>query len=370
MSGRVFQVVEHLRDGDGVSLVARRFVPLLAPLGGEGPILVRRADAAVRGETAPVDAVAWRADDVAVVHVSGHSALEPLVSRLPARVALYFHNITPPEFFGPGGGLAEYTRRGWAQLPRLARAADAWFAPSAYNLRALEAASGTTRPSHVIPPPCDPAAERAAPLDALRLAALRARGETNFLTVGRLAPNKRLERVMDAFDWYHGRIDRRSRLHLVGDATLDPDYVRRLLAHREALGARAAIEVTGKVSDETLHAHFAGAHVYLTLSEHEGFCLPPVVALAHDVPVFARAAAALPETLGEGAVLLHADDPPRTAEVVHAILADEGLRRRLVAAGRRALVRFAPATVAAAWAAALGALRATPRRAAAASRVG
>jgi glycosyltransferase involved in cell wall biosynthesis len=364
MAGRIFQIVEHLRDGDGVSLVARRLAALLAASGGETQILVQHADPGVRPETTPIGRIVWHADDVAVVHVSGPTVLAPLLARIPARVVLYFHNITPPEFFAPGSGLAHYTRRGWDELPRLAGAADAWVAPSAYNLRALEETSGTRRPSWVIPPPIDLLAERAAPLDALRLAALRARGERNFLAVGRLVPNKRFEHTMDAFDWYHTRIDPRSRLQLVGDPSVDHDYTRRLLAHRDSLASGAAIEMTGAVRDDTLHAHFAAADAYLALSEHEGFCLPPVVAFAHDVPVFARAAAALPETVGDGAVLLHAVDAARTAEVVHAVLADEGLRGRLVAAGRRALARFAPAAVQSLWTSALDAVRATAPRAA------
>jgi len=341
--GRLVQVVEHLRDADGVSWTARRLAPLVAALGGEAPILVRRVDEALRGETRPLPASGWTAGDVAIGHHSGHTALEDFVTRFPGRIVLYFHNVTPPSLLTAGSPLAEYARAGWAQLPRIARAAAVWVAPSRYNLDALAAVAGGVRPAHVAPPPLDVAAVRAAPADPHRLAALRARGEVNLLFVGRLVPNKRQDRLLDVFERYR-RIEPRSRLHLVGDPTIDPAWAAALAARARG----APVELPGKVSDAQLAAYHRSARVFVCLSRHEGLCLPPLTAMAHGVPVVAAAEAALPDTLGGGALLVHRDDPPRLAELIHLLARDEALRARLADAGRRHLARFAPGAVAAA----------------------
>jgi len=353
MRGRVVQVVERLGSADGVGDVVRRVSALLST-----EVLDVSADADGR----LLEAFEPGPDDVVILEVAGPSALEASFARLRAPRALHFHNITPPGFFEPGTTIREVTAAGWAQVGRLAEAADVWLVSSAFNLAALASTCPVRRPAYVVPPPIDAALERARPFDERRLAALRARGETNFLAVGRIVPNKRLDLVMEVFDHYHRRIDRQSRLHLVGDPRPDPASFRAVAAYRERLGARDAIEMPGLVSDADLRAHYLGADVFLCLSEHEGLCFPPLIAMAHDVPVIARAAAALPETVGGGAILTDGTDPAAIATVARVLAGDPALRARLVEAGRRHLGRYATEVVRPQWETALAALRAAGAR--------
>jgi glycosyltransferase involved in cell wall biosynthesis len=358
MPGRVIQLVEHLRGADGVGDVARR----LASLFDAADIFSLSVDAASRADGRLVAAFDPGPDDVVLLQLAGMTELEALFTRLSAPRAIYFENITPPGFFEPGTTLHALTAAGWVQLARLAEAADVWLAPSAFNLASLAERCRARRPAYVAPPAIDPAAERARPVDGRRLAALRARGETNFLTVGRIVPNKRLDLVMEVFDHYHRHVDRRSRLHLVGDPRPDPGYFRAVAAYRERLGAGDAIEMPGLVTEADLHAYYLAADVFLCLSEHEGLCLPPLVAMAHDVPVVARAATALTETVGGGAILAHTTDPSAIAEVARVVIEDSALRARLVDAGRRHLTRYAGDVVRRQWDAALAGLRAHATR--------
>jgi glycosyltransferase involved in cell wall biosynthesis len=83
---------------------------------------------------------------------------------------------------------------------------------------------------------------------------------------------------------------------------------------------------------------FRRAIAFVTVSEHEGFCVPLLESLAFDVPVIARGCAAIPETLGDGGWLL----PERVtaelvAEAINCIVRDADLRRDLVARGRNRL---------------------------------
>lgn len=357
MAGRIFQVVECLAEADGVSHTARTFATLLGADGVEPDIATLYASPALRGEATPLESIVWQPGDAIVVHVWGPSRLESLLQSFRGPRALYFHNITPPEFFPAGSASHRETRAGWEQLPRLAELADIWLAPSAFNLAALAEHVRCRRPQHVIPPVVDTTEERARVADPAHLEALRSRGEVNVLFVGRLAPNKAQDQVMEVFEHYHSRINARSRLHLVGNGSGNPLYVRSLAGLRARLAARDAIELPGKVSDQALAAYYRTADLFLCLSEHEGFCLPPLTAAAHGIPVIARAAAALPETIGPAAVLVHAYDPARIAELVHLLLEEQPLRERLQAAARAHLTRFTPSAVRTAWWPALAALR-------------
>ena len=85
----------------------------------------------------------------------------------------------------------------------------------------------------------------------------------------------------------------------------------------------------------------AASSVVVTASEHEGFCIPLLEAMTFEKPIVARACAAIPETVGDAALLLPPDHGPALfAEAVTELLADDDLRDRLVAGGRRRLAEI------------------------------
>jgi glycosyltransferase involved in cell wall biosynthesis len=99
----------------------------------------------------------------------------------------------------------------------------------------------------------------------------------------------------------------------------------------------------GWVSDEQLAALYRRADLFVTCSEHEGFCVPLLEAMAWDVPVVARRFAAVPETLGDAGVLVDPDDGPLVlAEAMHDALTDDALRRTLVDRGRARIEAYRP----------------------------
>ena len=76
----------------------------------------------------------------------------------------------------------------------------------------------------------------------------------------------------------------------------------------------------------------------VTASEHEGFCIPLLEAMTFEKPIVARAFAAIPETVGDAALLIPPGDGPALfAEAVTELLGHDDLRDQLVAGGRRRL---------------------------------
>ena len=97
---------------------------------------------------------------------------------------------------------------------------------------------------------------------------------------------------------------------------------------------------TGAVSDDELAVYYQLADVYVSLSEHEGFCVPLVEAMAADVPVLAYAAAAVPDTMGGAGVTFFPKDLTVASEVLGELLDNDALRDDVIAGQRRRLSAF------------------------------
>ena len=311
---------------------AREVAPAMA---GRGALLASRP--------------AGRADDVLVYQMAMGDDMADVVATLPGRLVVNHHNLTPPSFFDRwepalSAGLA----RGEAQLASLAARAELALAVSAFNAEACVRAG--YRHVEVAPFLADldglRAVDRAC---ALQLEATK-RG-TDWLFVGRLCPNKAQHDLIVAFAAYRRGFDPAARLFLVGGAT--PASYRVALEQLLAdLDLGEAVTLTGPVPAPVLAAHYRAADVFVSLSDHEGFCVPILEAWSAGLPVVALAAAAVPETVGGAGLLLPTKRSPLfTAAAVARVVGDPGLRARLVDAGRRRLAeRFAlPVAQARTW---------------------
>jgi glycosyltransferase involved in cell wall biosynthesis len=119
--------------------------------------------------------------------------------------------------------------------------------------------------------------------------------------------------------------------------------VRALIAEYDMLPDR--FWFTGPVPDEDLAAFYRWADAYVSLSEHEGFCVPLIEAMAADVPVVAYAAGAVPETLGGAGLLFAPKDLELAAELLGTVVYDHDVRARVLDGQRRRLQDFAPSRI-------------------------
>jgi glycosyltransferase involved in cell wall biosynthesis len=336
----VYHVMEALVEGDAVSDIARQGARVLGTFGQPPLVLTRSAPASMRGETVPLERALDAPEAALIMHYWSYSTAVWLLRALRGPRALYYHNITPPSFFRRSSPIHGHLARGYAQLARIVNEFDLLLGASRYNLGELRPFLGRPRPAMQIYPVVDPPLVRAAPYDRRLLERLRRSGDMNLLFVGRVAPNKRHDRLMRAFDRYVRDFNPRARLWLVGSDRFDQQYRRELEQVRRGLAAGGRIVFTGKVPEPAMQAYFRGAHLLLCASEHEGFCVPVAQAMAYDVPVLAYAAAALPETLGASPGLLAAWDDAQVAAAIHGVLTDGERRAALLAAQHATLPRF------------------------------
>lgn len=273
-------------------------------------------------------------------HSSVGSPVGDFVLARDEPLLLDYHNITPAELFlrwEPA--VAGQLSLGRRQLARLAPRARLGLADSRFNATELSAL-GCERTA-VVPIMLDVSTlDRDADAGtARRLDAVRERGGANWLFVGRIAPNKAQHDVVKAFHAYRRFFDPRAELHLVGGSS-SHRYLAALHDFVGALGLAGCVHLTGPVPDAQLCAYYRHSDVLVVCSDHEGFCLPLIEAMHAGLPVVAYAAAAVPETLGDGGLLLDTKEPCTVAAAVARVLRDDRLREQLVAAGRRRLGAF------------------------------
>jgi glycosyltransferase involved in cell wall biosynthesis len=93
--------------------------------------------------------------------------------------------------------------------------------------------------------------------------------------------------------------------------------------------------ITGGVSHRALVAYYKLASVFVSMSEHEGFCVPLIEAMRFDLPVVAYDSSAVAETLDGTGVLVREKRHAEIAELMHCIVEDDALRGELVEKQRR-----------------------------------
>jgi glycosyltransferase involved in cell wall biosynthesis len=340
----VHQFLSTFAGRDAIGMHTLRLRQLLRDAGFESDIYALDAHADVRAEALDPKTFRTRAhrsnDAWILYHFSIGSPLFDFVRELDVPLALDYHNVTEAKYFWRWEPRAATTMlEGRRQLALAAPAARFALADSEFNEREL-VALGCPRTA-VAPILIDFADYDTAP-DATLLATrerARARGGTDWLAVGRIAPNKCQHDVLLAFAVYRRIHDPLARLTLVGGQSAGL-YWRALHQLADDLDVGDAVTFTDVVTHAELLACYRTTDAFLCLSEHEGFNVPVLEAMHFDVPVVAYAASAVPDTVGDGGLLLTDKEPVVVASAVERLRSDAALRQSCVDAGRRRVEHF------------------------------
>jgi glycosyltransferase involved in cell wall biosynthesis len=325
---KVHQVLSGAGPYDAVTTQALAFRALFASWGWGGRDVAAEIDPRIGHKIAPLRALAPGEGDLLLLHYSAYAPKLRAVLELPQRKLLISHNITPARWFWDHDPQAAVVcALGRKQLPEFAAAVDLAAGVSLYNARELGSET-------VIPILFDPAALGAAgPPDPP--------GPPVILFVGRLAPHKRQDAVIRAFELYRRRHAPDARLVLVG-APINWAYDASMRALADELSP-GHVTIESGLTPEQLAARWRSAHAFLCLSEHEGFCIPLLEACHFGVPIVARPVGGVPEVVGDAALLLgEADGESVVAELLALAVGDAELRAALRerAAGR--VAAYAP----------------------------
>jgi L-malate glycosyltransferase len=341
---KIHQWVPAAHRGDAIGDSARKVRELLRGMGHESEIFALTIDDDLRGDVLPFEDGASTRGDATIFHFALPSPMTGAFAGLKGVKILQYHNITPAAFFAPyDPGLFRLAALGRRELATLTGRVDLALGDSDFNRQELESLGFA--PTGVMPIAVDTARITDAP-PRPALERILSDGLINILFVGRIVPNKKIEDHIRLAEMYKRYIDSYYRFIFVGRYDALPRYyaqVRALIAEYDMLPDR--FWFTGPVPDEDLAAFYRWSDAYVSLSEHEGFCVPLVEAMAADVPILAYAAGAVPETLGGAGLLFAPKDLEVAAELLGSVVYDRDVRERVLAGQRRRLQDFAPSRI-------------------------
>lgn len=338
----VNQWVPAAHKGDAIGDSARRVRDLLRARGHHSDVFAMTIEDDLRGDVRRFDDPEARRGDITIFHFALPSAMTGAFASVPGARVLQYHNITPAYFFAPyAPPLFRLATLGRRELASLAGKVDLALGDSEFNRRELEEL-GFSR-TGVMPI----AVDLRKITDAPALPALEEILDdelTNILFVGRIAPNKKIEDHIRLAEHYKRYVDAECRFIFVGRYDVVPRYyarVRALIDRYRMLPERFIF--TGPVSDDDLATFYRMADAYVSLSEHEGFCVPLLEAMAADVPILAYRSSAVPDTLGGAGVEFFPKDLEYAAELLGSLVFDPEVREHVLAGQRRRVQDFGDA---------------------------
>ena len=355
----VHQVLATLGYGDAIGNEALGIRRVLREAGYESRIYVETADPRLEDQTEDYRDLIddSHPDNILIHHFSLGSRASRVAFALPDRMILVYHNITPVRFFlDVRSPVVAQCYSGRRELGAYAARCDLALGDSAFNQSELDGL-GFPRTGAL------PVVPDFTHLDVTPhrwLVRQFDNDATNVLFVGRIIPNKRIEDLIRFFHAYRRRYNRASRLLLVGSHDLFDDYRAALAELVRRLGT-PDVHLIGHVSNEELTALYDVADVFLSASEHEGFCVPLIEAFYKRIPVIAFAAAAVPATMDGGGVLYERKDPRHVASLIDAVLTDAALENEILESQDAALARLRARDFAAMLLGFVDRVRAAPR---------
>ena len=148
-----------------------------------------------------------------------------------------------------------------------------------------------------------------------------------------------IDELIRIFHAYKTRFNPRSRLIVVGAYSGFETYLATLHGLVGRLGAKD-VHLPGHVTDAELVAYYDVADLFLSASEHEGFCVPLTEAFYKRLPVIVYSATAVPATMDGAGVLYEDRNPTHVAGLIDAVLDDGALYENILASQDAALQRL------------------------------
>ena len=334
----IHQIAAGFASGDAISMEAVALRGLCREMGVPAEIFVpaERTAADCRGEVRPLAEYRPAPTELLIYHYSIQTPATEAFRRSPARKVVVYHNVTPAAFFRAFdeevAAQLETARRELAEVAGLADGVWAASAFTAAEVAALGAGNVRTFPLLFSAQACD------VPADPATLQDLSGPSK-KILFVGRMAPNKCVEELIEAFAWYHKGIERRSELILVGSERSCPRYYAMLRMFAAELDL-AAVRFVRYASPAGLAAYYRRADLFATASRHEGYCLPGVEAMCHGVPVLARSVGGVPEAMDGAGAAFDEARPEELAALMHRMVSGGELRNEILASQHARIQRL------------------------------
>jgi len=324
----IHQIVAGYNRYDAISNEARVIRNIFRSWGFESHIYCEQTHIhpALKRDAEDISTCKPSPSDLTLLHLSVGSNANDLFASLKCRKAILYHNVTPPHYFDMvNNQTMNHLARGRKQMENLKNAAEINMADSKFNAGELKACG--YKDVKILPIIPDTNELSTAP-DKKTLKQYKD-GRKNIVFVGRFAPNKKIEDLVKAFFYFHKFVEPNSRLIHVGSFQGTEPYYYLTLTQVKELGL-SDVHFIGSATPATLSAIFKSAHLFLSMSEHEGFCVPIMESMFHHVPVMAYSAGAVPETMDNSGVIFTEKNYKPIAEMMGKLTENTPLRSSVI----------------------------------------
>ncbi len=339
---RVVHIMYALDKHDGVSNIAIDYYKLTKSMGFDTVLTGRFVHPELASIQLPIEDCLIRDEDIVLIHYWGFSDFLPRYHEMPGKKVLVFHNITNPYFFKSNEPGWQGTAGAYAQMKELDFVKDvATF--SRFSQVPIRNYFGDSMRYHVLPPLMDAEIKRNNPCNETLLSELKKDDRKKLLFVGRIVAHKKQDELILLLHRLDQADGPQTLLYLVGNP--QTEYIENLKEIATSYGLLDRIVFTGLVPEEDLVSYYRGCDLFVSMSEHEGFCIPLIDAMIYGLPVIGYAQPAVAETIGNTNAVFEKKLSNNTVEFVKRMIEDERAREQLIQKQNERVQNFSEASV-------------------------
>ncbi|TGL39113.1 glycosyltransferase family 4 protein [Leptospira perdikensis] len=335
----VFQHLDELKDSDGVGNDAMGLAEVFTSLGYKSHFITRleRKGKPLKSKFHLVDSFLYPTtpEDIHILHYGGAGYPYHLFQNLPGRKILRFHNITPAHFYKDTTtpdiftAMEKFESLSYLEIASLSIICDSVWCDSEFN---FETILGYQFRNPYVVPICK-SYETNSQLEP------ESRNHS-LVFVGRYSPQKKWEDFIELFSYWVKEFPEAHCLCIGSVIGAFDGYFNKLTDVVRNLKLDDKIHfLTGKTDAEVISI-LKESGAFVSMSEHEGFCLPILEAFGSGIPVFAYSAGAIPGTMRGGGFLFHIKDFPSIAKEMKENLFQKEKRTSLISNQYRVLESY------------------------------
>jgi glycosyltransferase involved in cell wall biosynthesis len=333
---KIHQISNAILENDAISNQMLSLKNYLKDLGYDSKIFVKWKDDKIKDDSIVTLSNFGQSDfniptvlqesDIIFFHHHSESVLLNILENLKCTKILYYHNITPPNFFkNIDNQISKTLQKGIQQLNQLKSLCQIAIG-SKYNQIQLKNMGFSQ--VFEIPYFIDKN------LYPTKLPRIEKENKIydNIVFVGRIAPNKKQDDLIKIFYFYNNFCNPNSRLFLTG--FISPNNPNPYEVYLNSLVTKLGLEhkviFTGMISFEKLLSLYEKADIFLCMSEHEGFCVPLIESMMMKIPVIAFKSSAIPYTLNNVGIMVDEKNHKLIAKLILKLINDKKLYTKII----------------------------------------
>lgn len=331
---KVFQYIDILHENDGIGNDIQGISEQLNELNVENFIGTRINLSSKK--VLNLNQVSTHPTDINILHYGGYGFPLEFFLQQKGKKVLRFHNITPVSFFLPylskemAATFEWNQKRAELELYSLVQYCDFIWCDSLFNLKTLETFVQVPKEkAYVLPIQKD-----------FQLKPKTFKNPKSLVFIGRWVPNKKLEDLLFVL-YFLVKLDSQYTLSLLGkSSSIFEAYNQKIFHLIQSLNLQNHVFLYENVPEETKLQILDRSEVFLCMSEHEGFCIPVLEAMSHNVLVFAYSQEAVLETCRKSGIFFKEKDFPKIAHFIHFILQNENYITRILESQEKTLEHY------------------------------